>query len=204
MARRRTKRRRKTANAFENGSKSVGLPVKRIFQVGLAVMAGIGGWVVWQSLQSEEAFQRLSEAGRSALSQVKTEASFGSGHLSPGQTERYRGRFPTSGRHSVATVEPGFYPAPQAPTRLVHSLEHGHVVVYYDTPGGGVLDTLKSWSSLYVGSWSGLVAVRSPGLGNGVVLTAWRKILRLESFQKESAAAFIDMYRGRGPEKRVR
>jgi hypothetical protein len=37
-----------------------------------------------------------------------------------------------------------------------------------------------------------------------VVLTAWRKILKLDSFEPAAAAAFIDTYRGRGPEKRVR
>ena len=44
----------------------------------------------------------------------------------------------------------------------------------------------------------------SSGLGKSVVLTAWRKILKLDSFEPAAAAAFVDTYRGRGPEKRVR
>jgi hypothetical protein len=37
-----------------------------------------------------------------------------------------------------------------------------------------------------------------------VVLTAWRKILKLDTFEPASAAAFVDAYRGRGPENKVR
>ena len=37
-----------------------------------------------------------------------------------------------------------------------------------------------------------------------VVMTAWTKLLRLEAFDEASAAAFIDLFRGRGPENRVR
>ncbi len=43
-----------------------------------------------------------------------------------------------------------------------------------------------------------------PGMGKRVVLVAWTKLLRLRKFDAASAAAFIDAYRGRGPEQRVR
>ena len=43
-----------------------------------------------------------------------------------------------------------------------------------------------------------------PGIGQTVVLTAWIKRLMLPNFERPAAAAFIDLYRGRGPEKRVR
>lgn len=202
--RKKVRKKREVAGIAGDGSKPGGVPAKRIFQIALAVIAGVGGWVVWQSMQSEEAFQQLTEAGQSALSRVKTQADFGGGHLSPGQMVKYRDQFPTSGAHAVGAIEPGFYDMPQVPTRLVHSLEHGHVVIYYDAPGAEVLETLKSWASLYVGRWSGVVVARSPGLGDEAVLTAWRKILRLKTFEKAAAAAFIDTFRGRGPENRVR
>jgi hypothetical protein len=49
-----------------------------------------------------------------------------------------------------------------------------------------------------------VVAAPSSGLGKAVVLTAWRKILKLDEFDPAAAAAFIDKFRGRGPENRVR
>ncbi len=63
---------------------------------------------------------------------------------------------------------------------------------------------LKDWASLFSGNWSGVVAVPSSGLGKAVVLTAWRKILKLDAFEPAAAAAFVDAYRGRGPENKVR
>ena len=42
------------------------------------------------------------------------------------------------------------------------------------------------------------------GLGQSVVLTAWAKRLDLDRFDPAPAAAFIDGYRGRGPENPVR
>jgi hypothetical protein len=101
-------------------------------------------------------------------------------------------------------IDPGFYTGRQRPTQLVHSVEHGHIVIYYDAPGADTMSTLKDWTALFGGHWDGVVAVPSSGLGKAVVLTAWRKILKLDSFEPAAAAAFIDTYRGRGPEKRVR
>ena len=63
---------------------------------------------------------------------------------------------------------------------------------------------MKDWTALYGGHWDGVVATPSSGLGKAVVLTASRKILRLDEFDPAAAAAFIDRFRGRGPEKPMR
>ena len=86
----------------------------------------------------------------------------------------------------------------------MHAAEHGNIVIYYDTPGDAVRQTLDSWTDLYGAQWSGVVVTPAPGLGAAVVLTAWRKVLRLDPFDAAMAAAFVDAYRGRGPEKPVR
>ena len=46
--------------------------------------------------------------------------------------------------------------------------------------------------------------VSTPDGGEAIVLTAWTKRLRLDPFDPAAAAAFIDAYRGRGPEHPVR
>ena len=48
------------------------------------------------------------------------------------------------------------------------------------------------------------MAVPKQGLGQTIELTAWTKLLRLETWDAALAAAFIDAYRGRGPENPVR
>ena len=101
-------------------------------------------------------------------------------------------------------TSPGVYRLPQRSGQLVHALEHGNVVIYYDTPTPDALADLKDWAALYTGPWDGVVLTPMERLGEEVVLTAWTKTLRLEPFDAALAAAFIDRYRGRGPEHPVR
>ena len=50
----------------------------------------------------------------------------------------------------------------------------------------------------------GVVVTKDNALGSRVVLTAWRRRLELNPFDAAAAAAFMDAYRGRGPENAVR
>jgi len=168
----------------------------------LALVAGGLYW--WRGNQLDDAFGVLAAQGQASLSRVRTLPSRGGGHLAVGQSHSYDERFPTSGIHNAVPVSPGFYGEVQPPTRLVHSIEHGHVVIYYENPGADAIQSLKDWTSSYDGHWDGLIAVPATGLGGAVVLTAWRKIVRLDNFDPAAAAAFIDLYRGRGPENPVR
>jgi hypothetical protein len=171
--------------------------------VALAALVA-GGAYFWQLQQTGSAFDALIAEGQPALARVETTADRGGGHLQPGQGHSYDTAFPTSGIHDLVPLDPGFYTEPQRPTQLVHSAEHGHIVIYYEDPGAEAIAMLKDWASLFGGNWSGVVAVPTSGLGKAVVLTAWRKILKLDAFEPASAAAFVDAYRGRGPENKVR
>ncbi len=131
---------------------------------------------------------------------VETLPDEGRWHLEPGESWNYKSFPPTSGPHDPRWIRPGFYLTAQRPEKLVHSLEHGIVVIYYDRPAPKVLSVLKEWAERYPGKWDGVIVSPLPGLGAGVVLTAWRKRLRLEIFDQNQARSFLDAYRGHGPE----
>ena len=171
--------------------------------VALAALVA-GGAYFWQLQQAGGAFDILIAEGQAALARVERTTDHGGGHLQPGQGHSYDTAFPTSGIHDLTPLNPGFYTTPQRATQLVHSVEHGHIVIYYDDPGAETRAAIEDWTALFGGHWDGVVAVPSSGLGKGVVLTAWRKILKLDSFEPAAAAAFVDAYRGRGPENMVR
>ena len=175
-----------------------------IVAVVLVAIGGGGGFAWWRSQQAEAVFLTLAAAGEPALARVRNMASAGGGHLDPGQTHVYENRIPTSGIHDQRWITPGVYDGPQRLTQLVHALEHGNIVIYYERPGTAVLETLDGWTGLYGGQWDGIVVAPLSGLGETVVLTAWRKRLDLSPFDPAAAAAFIDAYRGRGPENPVR
>lgn len=169
-----------------------------------AVAIAAGGTYWWQTTRAAATFDELVAQGQAALAEVKSQPNAGAEHLSPGAAHSYGVAFPTSGAHDPVPTDPGFYSTPQRPTQLVHALEHGHVVVYYDEPGEEALALLKDWAGLFGGHWDGVVVTPGSGLGESVVLTAWRKTLRLDNFDAAAAAAFVDAYRGRGPENPVR
>ncbi len=171
--------------------------------VAVVVVVGGGLWW-WQTSAAKRAFAALADEGVAVLDQVQESRSDGRRHLSPGEQHFYTSRYPTSGPHEPVWTRPGFYESPQPPTRLVHALEHGNIVIYYDQPGDDVLATLQDWADLFTGQWDGMVVTKDAGLGQNLVLTAWTKRLDMEAFDAASGAAFVDAYRGRGPENPVR
>ena len=165
------------------------------------VAAGI---YFWQLSGADTEFQALASAGKEALGGVESFARRGGGHLRLGQTYRYGDPYPTSGPHAPTPTQPGFYTTPRPASGLVHAMEHGSVIIYYGKGDGNIIETIKGWTNIYSGVWRGVVAVPRGGLKNQVVLSAWRNRLKLKPFDKAAAAAFIDAYRGRGPERPVR
>lgn len=63
-----------------------------------------------------------------------------------------------------------------------------------------MLATLKEWAKRHPGKWDGVIIAPLPGLGQEIILTAWRKRLRLDPFDASRAQAFLDAFLGHGPE----
>ena len=179
---------------------------KTIFgPVGLAVvMVGAIAVLAYRNRPEQVAFEPNTPEGEATLTSVETFPDDGRQHVEPNEPVDYEEDFPTSGPHDPTPVMPGVYSQVQRPEQLVHSLEHGNIVVYYDQPGPEATKALESWASQFPGAWDGVVAVPKAGLGESVVLTAWTKQLNLPTFDSQAAASFIDEYRGRGPENPVR
>jgi hypothetical protein len=108
--------------------------------------------------------------------------------------------FPTSGVHAETPTEPGFFTQPQPLSQLVHALEHGNIVIYYDAPGEEVAARLLALANEHVGEPHGIVVVPSAGIGEQIVLTAWERRLILPRYEEDKAAAFIAAFLGQGPD----
>lgn len=146
----------------------------------------------------------LAEQGQRWLERVEKLPNKGIDHVSAGTPVAEDEDFPTSGPHWPQPTQAGFYEESQPKGALIHALEHGLVVVYYDEPGFKALSMLRRWSDDLAGRWQGLIAVPHEGLGQEIVLTAWRRRLHLSEFDDTALAAFIDAFSGRGPENPVR
>lgn len=141
---------------------------------------------------------------------VRTLPSEGYRHVPAGTEITFQLDPPTSGPHYDSWTPPGFYTDPQPAGMLVHSLEHGYVVIYYSPSlSNEKLEALHrlvervNQNSKTGGKWDGVVAV--PGkYEEEIVLTAWRKMLRLKVYDEVLIEKFLDAYLGRGPENPVR
>lgn len=69
--------------------------------------------------------------GTKPLPGVK-QADLGREHIEIGKSVDYNSEPPTSGPHYVEWVKAGIYQAPRDDRNLVHSLEHGYVIVSYN------------------------------------------------------------------------
>jgi hypothetical protein len=167
-------------------------------------MVALLGGLWYRNRPQTVAFEPNTSVGEAAMAAIETFPDQGQAHVSPGQAVNYDSDFPTSGPHDPNPVLPGVYTQEQRLEQLVHSIEHGNIVIYVDQPGQAAMDTLTAWASEFPGLWDGLVVVPKAGLGEEIVLTAWTKKLILPKFEPEAAATFIDTYRGRGPENPVR
>jgi thiol-disulfide isomerase/thioredoxin len=169
------------------------------------ILSSLTGQALAQDIPPElEAFQTLADAGQAALAKVQSFESEGTTHVEAGTTIDYQTEPPTSGEHYDTWTGPGFYTSPEPDGNNVHSLEHGNVIIYYDQLNPASLGTLSSWSRLFTGQWDAVLLMPKEGLGSGIILTAWTKKLSLVQFDEAAAAAFIDAFRGRGPENPVR
>ena len=133
-------------------------------------------------------------------------------HIPDGtEPEPYNSNPPTSGQHYVQPLPPGFYDdadiagllAP-AHVSLVHNLEHGYIVFWYncDLLSETECEDLKTEIQDHMsGSLvSKLVAFPWTGTDVPLVLTAWGRLLEMETFDSGVARNFISSNRLNAPE----
>lgn len=108
---------------------------------------------------------------------------------------------PTSGNHSENPANYGFYEKTVPFENLVHSLEHGDIVIYYNSSiSQKELEILRKISSItYEGS--GIEVVPNNDIEKPIVLTAWTKMLELDSVDTKQIKQFIYEFIYEGPEK---
>ena len=106
---------------------------------------------------------------------------------------------PTSGRHNPNQSPYGFLGGPLVAEAVVHNMEHGAVVIWYQ-PGDPDLAGEVNRLVRALGQ-SCLVAGSFSQMSFEVAATVWGRVLPLDQFDRESLAEFIRTYRGkRGPE----
>ena len=116
-------------------------------------------------------------------------------------TPRYRTNPPTSGPHAPQAAADGAWEASPPVPALVHSLEHGRIVMWHRQGDRKVVEMLRE-----IGDEDSSKMILTPnttGMPYRVAASAWGHVLGCPSLNGNVAAAiraFRDAYRGKGPE----
>lgn len=159
--------------------------MKKIFIVIFIALITIGVFAVERG-KKEDVGQKVVDLGRD--------------HVPLDTKVEYNSNPPTSGPHSEEWEKAGVYKEPLNDLKLVHSLEHGYVVISYHCENCGELVNNLTNLANEKKLWKLIVVPRS-NLDSVIALTAWTRIDKFNEFDKTRIEKFIDSYRNKGPEQ---
>jgi hypothetical protein len=163
----------------------------------VAAVAAVGGFVALDRRGDAE----LREALTSGSCTVDTEADVTS--PPPGNhvaSPTYRVDPPAGGNHLTGNARSGVYTGADVPQDglLVHSLEHGYVVVWHDPSlDDAGREQLAAFESDNDGD---VIVVERAGMEVPVAATAWEQRLLCGGVEPAALQRFADEYVGEGPE----
>ncbi len=124
-------------------------------------------------------------------------------HLQVGERNTagyYNSTPPTSGLHAPSWVDCGIHDDPIENEFQVHNLEHGFVLIQYNSEDETLLTELTSVVR-QLDQWPNyLILAPYPDMESTIALTAWGVAQFMETVDPSDIEAFATAYRGRGPE----
>ena len=158
--------------------------------VAALVVAGLG-YVGWQTLQPRP--------GVSVPVMASTR------HIEIGeQHEPYNNDPPTSGPHYAQPAEAGFYDEALPDEQLVHNLEHGYVIIWYNCAklDEAACNELKTKIKSIINEVNNVKVIASPrdSIDVPVATTSWGRLLKMETFDVAQARSFYKTNLNRSPE----
>ena len=160
----------------------------------LTLVIIIGG--VW--LSSKEEVKNQEKLSKAMMGEKMADE--GAGHVGRNETHSaYESNPPTSGPHWVGVAGPGIKSKPVADELVLHSMEHGAVVVWY-REGLDQSDVDKITEAFNNSSGKKIMLARKD-LDVPVALTSWGYLLKLQTIDEAKIKEFIETNNDRAPEK---
>ncbi len=120
-------------------------------------------------------------------------------HVPESTKINYNSNPPAAGEHYGITAHGGIYDKAPADGNLVHSLEHGAVILWYkaDLPQADI----KKLQDIYYNS-PGIKKIMTPreNLDVPVALSSWGRVLKLTTIDEKQIKDFFEVNKDRGPE----
>jgi len=118
-----------------------------------------------------------------------------------GKVTCYHSNPPTSGPHSPTDAAPGIYSEPVPKENLVHSMEHGAVIIWYNcTDCDELVSQVRQVAEGYGGDGRNLVMTPYPGMeANTIALTAWSRLdkFSVSEYSEDRLRRFVEAHERR-------
>jgi hypothetical protein len=173
------------------------LIIKVATVLGAAVLVGGIAYLIWAGAQPAP--------GREDWEVIPTQEGI---HIESGASyEPYNSDPPTSGYHYLTPVKPanaGFYEEALPDENMVHSLEHGYVMIWYDC--GSVSDTecttMKEGIKNVIDATETFKVIAMPreNMATPIIAVSWGMMYKQEALDEEGLIAFVEANRQRSPE----
>jgi len=161
----------------------------------LATLLILIGGVFLLTTQSQKEQEKLSKP---LMGEVISDQ--GRNHVPDSTKIDYNSNPPASGPHYAQPQVGGIYDKAPADGNLVHSLEHGAVILWYksDIPASESAQLKSIFGNVSV---SKKIMVPRDNLDVPVALTSWGRLLKLQAIDENQIKAFMETNEDRGPEK---
>ena len=126
------------------------------------------------------------------------------------QHEPYNSDPPTSGPHYAQPAQAGFYDEALPDEQLVHNLEHGYIVIWYNCTGleetgceafkEQIRNVMGQAGTVGLSSSTKLIAVPRSSLPDAIAATSWGRLYQPETFDPAELLLFIEEFRNKAPE----
>ena len=155
-------------------------------------IVGLGGLALLVAIQIGVNVYRESTAPGERF------ASQGNVHVALGtSTPSYNSDPPTSGWHTPDLAPWGTYVEPQSDQRLLHNMEDGGVVLWYEvgTPEENEVH-VAALQEVVAGRYSRFVIAPREGMPTPYAMTAWQRLERFDAVDAVAMQAFLAAYHG--------
>ena len=163
----------------------------------LFVVGAVAAVIINNRRSSQRTISRLEAGGCRFDREGDPDAGAGRNHVSG--SVGYRTNPPAGGNHSPSPAAAKVYANPPSDEQVVHSMEHGDVVLWYKPDvGADVLEGLRGIAGRYEGD---VLVVPRASMEPVVAATAWHRRLLCPGFERAALDLFVRTYRDKGPEK---
>lgn len=123
----------------------------------------------------------------------------GRGHLAPGETPpTYKSNPPSSGTHNVSSYPAGIYDNNADISQMIHSLEHGYIILYYN---GISQNEINSLINIQRSDPFKVIVAPYPNMEQKVALVAWAHMQNCDGVNEAAIRSFVEQFRNQGPEQ---